>query len=92
MTTLAGLPGNAAQQAGEPPLNRAADALLAEDQAIAVDLDSVDELSRDVAASALAHAIRSAGPFLTLVERLVLAAALVPEYHEHPGGQVGDLP
>jgi hypothetical protein len=92
VTTLAGPFGNAPQQAGEPPRNRAVDALGAIEPERPVDLDKVDPLTREMAAAELARTIRSEGRYLTLAERAVMAAALMPEFHMYPGGVVGDLP
>jgi hypothetical protein len=56
-----------------------------------VDLDAADPLTRELAAGELARTVRSEGRYLTLAERMVFAAALLPEYHEG-NAAVGDLP
>jgi hypothetical protein len=80
MTTVAGVTGNDSQLAGVTPDNRATHALLATDPAPAVELDAQPEHVRLNAAYDLAACIRLNLPLLTLRERLVLAAALLPEF------------
>jgi hypothetical protein len=84
MTTLAGTFGNTAHRAGQSddvtPSNRATHALLATDPAPVVELDTQPEDVRLAAAYDLAACIRTNLPLLTLRERLVLAAALLPEF------------
>lgn len=81
MTTVAGFPPNAAYQGSDTPeINRALDALDAAGPITEANPEDYDELSRDMAAGALAVQIRASQHLLTIRERMVLAAALLPEF------------
>jgi hypothetical protein len=82
MTTVAGPIQNGPQQADEHPRNRAADALEngAGGWVPLGDPESHSELDRDLAAYQLAVDITELAGFLTVRERMVLAAALLPEF------------
>lgn len=79
MTTLAGSWGNPIQQADDTPINRAVDALAAAEFA-ATPLPSGDPLVAELAAGDIANAIVAGRGLLTTRERMVLAAALLPEF------------
>jgi hypothetical protein len=81
MTTVAGFtPSNSRRADATPGFNRALDALEAAGPIQAGHPDEFDALDREMAAGALAVAIRSAQHILTQSERIVLAAALLPEF------------
>jgi hypothetical protein len=80
MTTIAGSYQDAARQAGDSPENRAVHALWATEPAAPVDLESLPEHVRLNAAYDVAACVRLNLPMLTLQERIVLAAALLPEF------------
>lgn len=85
MTTVAGVTPGDTHHADEithsTPSNRATHALIAVEPALPVDdLDAEPEHVRLSAAYDTAQAIVTNLPLLTLRERLVLAAALLPEF------------
>jgi hypothetical protein len=81
MTTVAGPIQNGPQQADESPRNRATDALQAIGGWVPMDhLAPADDLDRELAAEQLARDITELAGLLTVRERMVLAAALLPEF------------
>jgi hypothetical protein len=81
MTTVAGVTHFEPQRPGDTPeFNRALDALEAAGPAPECDPDAYDAMSREMAAGALAVQIRASQGLLTIRERMVLAAALLPEF------------
>lgn len=81
MTTVAGVTHFGPQRPDDTPdLNRALDALDAAGPAPECTPDAFDDLSREMAAGALAVQIRASQGLLTIRERMVLAAALLPEF------------
>lgn len=82
MTTVAGVTENGIQQADTAPaIYRAHEALEAagELQAFVLNPTPLDE---DMAAYAIALALRENMHLLSLNDRIVLAAALLPEFHQ----------
>jgi hypothetical protein len=82
MTTVAGVTENGIQQADtSPTIHRAHEALTAagEPQLFELNPNAYDE---DMAAYAIALAIRANMHQLPVRERIVLAAALLPEFHQ----------
>jgi len=88
MTTIAGVGENAPPTGHDTPVNRAVDALKHAGPPPLL-LHVPDELDRDMAAGAVAMAIQRGLHYLTVRERMVLAAALLPEFQH---SRVGDLP
>jgi hypothetical protein len=79
VTTLAGSWGNPSLQGDDTPTNRAVDALLAAEFA-ATPLPAGDPMAAEMAAGDIANAIVAGRGLLTVRERMVLAAALLPEF------------
>lgn len=85
MTTISGVDESAARMGDDTPKNRAVEALEHAGAPYFVGHpDDHTELERHAAAGDIAIAIRRNQDYLTVQERMVLAAALLPEF-DAPG-------
>lgn len=83
MTTIAGAGENAPQTGHDTPANRATDALEHAGPPMPMPASACG-LDRDMAAGDIALAITRGLAYLTVRERVVLAAALLPEFQHSP--------